>query len=219
MIKFPSSALFFVCSLALFNISQANDAAVPENVLNRLDSPLLQPKFKKLSYIYTPTIDNSKNTPVTVEFTSDGGLLKKNEIYSEDFHVERLTQADLIQLKAKVHNMGNEYLFITKELEVNAPESWSPGQILSIRLVMEKLPAGSTDKPMKNSNTCTVGQRFPAREIFASLTGDAIALECEQDNIKTSNAFVEDLGVALTLKKTLGKRESVHTYTAIDVVR
>ncbi len=176
-------------------------------------------KIQKIKLHLHPTIDNAKNTPVTVEFTSDGGLLKKNEIYSEDFHVERLTQADLIQLKAKVHNMGNEYLFITKELEVNAPESWSPGQILSIRLVMEKLPAGSTDKPMKNSNTCTVGQRFPAREIFASLTGDAIALECEQDNIKTSNAFVEDLGVALTLKKTLGKRESVHTYTAIDVVR
>lgn len=194
--------------------------AVPEDVLKRLDSPLLKPKFKTLSYTYATRTGNAiKDRPVTVKYTADGGLLKKNEIYSEAFHVERLTQAGLIQLKSKMNGVGDGRVLLTRELEVKAPTSWSPGQTLSARLVMEEVPARPTDKPMKLSTTCTVGQRFPARQVFASLTGDAIALECEQGTSKTSNAFIEDLGVSLTLESTSDKSNSVYTFTAVDVVR
>ncbi|MEB0044628.1 MULTISPECIES: hypothetical protein [unclassified Pseudomonas] len=194
--------------------------AVPEEVLKRLDSPLLIPKFKTLSYTYaTKTGDKVNDRPVTIEYTADGGLLKKNEIYSEAFHVERLTQAGLIQLKSKMNGIGDGRVLLTRELEVKTPTSWSPGQTLSARLVMEEVPARPTDKPIKLSTTCTVGQRFPARQVFASLTGDAIALECEHDNSKTSNAFIEDLGVSLILESTSNKTSSVYTLTALDVVR
>ncbi len=194
--------------------------AVPENVLKRLDSPLLKPKFKTLSYTYATRTGNAiKELPVTVEYTADGGLLKKNEIYSETFHVERLTQADLIQLKSKLYGIGDGRVLLTRELEVKAPTSWTPGQTLSARAVMEEVPARPTDKPIKLSTTCTVGKRFPARQIFASLTGDAIALECELGASKTSNAFIEDLGVSLKLESTSDKSNSVYTFTAVDVVR
>ncbi|MCU1758491.1 hypothetical protein NTD84_01985 [Pseudomonas sp. 14P_8.1_Bac3] len=194
--------------------------AVPDDVLKRLDSPLLTPKFKTLTYTYATRTGNAiKDRPVTVEYTADGGLLKKNEIYSEAFHVERLTQAGLIQLKSKMNGVGDGRVLLTRELEVKAPTSWSPGQTLSARLVMEEVPARPTDKPMKLSTTCTVGQRFPARQIFASLTGDAIALECDQGTSKNSSAFIEDLGVALTLESTSEKSKSVYTFTAVNVVR
>lgn len=194
--------------------------AVPEGVLKRLDSPLLKPKFKTLSYTYaTRTGDAIKDRPVTVEYTADGALLKKNEIYNEAFHVERLTQAGLIQLKSKMNGIGDGRVLLTRELEVKAPTSWSPGETLSTRLVMEEVPARPTDKPMKQSTTCTVGQRFPARQVFTSLTGDAIALECDQGTSKTSAAFIEDLGVSLTLESTSKNTKSVYTFTAVNVVR
>jgi hypothetical protein len=193
---------------------------VPEDVLKRLDSPLLQPKFKTLSYTYVTRSGNAiKGRPVTVEYTADGVLLKTNEIYSDAFHVERLTQAGLIQLKSKLNGVGDGRVFLTRELEVKAPTSWDSGQTLNTRLIVKQVPARPTDKPTTLSMICTVGQRFPARQVFASLTGDAIALECEQGTSKTTNAFIEDLGVSLMLESTLDKSNSVYTFTAVDVVR
>lgn len=193
---------------------------VPQEVLKHLDSPLLQPKFKTLKVTFaTRTGDPIKDRPVTVEYTADGNLLKKNEIYSDTFHVERLTQAGWIQLKSKMNGIGDGRVLLTRELEVNLPTSWTPGQTLSTRSVMENVPAKPTDKPMKLSSSCTVGKRFPARQVFASLSGDAIALDCDQTTSKNASAFIEDLGVVLTLESTSDKSKSVYTYTALDVVR
>lgn len=36
---------------------------------------------------------------------------------------------------------------------------------------------------------------------------------------KTSNAFIEDLGVSLMLELTSDKPNSAYTFTAVDVVR
>ncbi|MNI88995.1 hypothetical protein D3C73_1463440 [compost metagenome] len=55
--------------------------------------------------------------------------------------------------------------------------------------------------------------------MFASLSGDAIALDCDQTTSHNANAFIEDLGVVLTLESTSDKSKSVYTYTAVDVVR
>ena len=62
-----------------------------------------------------------------------------------------------------------------------------------------------------------VGQRFPARQVFASLTGEAIKLECDQGDYKTTRAFIEDLGLAMTLESTSDKIHYVYEYTALDV--
>jgi hypothetical protein len=197
-----------------------NDVAVPASVLQRLDSALLQPKFKTLSYTYlSKKSDGSPDTPVSVTFAAAGGLLNKNEIYSDTFHVERLVQADLIQLKSKMNGVGDGQVLLTREAELSIPSSWTPGQTLSAHLHMANVPGKPTDTPLETSVSCKVGQRFPARQVFASLTGDAIKLECVQDDYKTSRAFIEDLGIALTLETTSSKMHSTYQYTAFEVVR
>ena len=163
-----------------------NDVDVPASVLQRLDSPLLQPKFKRLSY---------------------------------SFNVDRLVLTDLIQLKSKMNGVGDGRVLQTLAVELKVPSSWAPGQTLRADMQMLNVPAKPTDTPTDTSLICKVGERFPARQVFASLTGDAIKLECDQGDYKTSRAFIEDLGVALTLESTSSQFHYVNQYTALDVVR
>ncbi|NVZ23691.1 hypothetical protein [Pseudomonas costantinii] len=196
------------------------DVEVPASVLQHMNSPLLQPKFKTLNYTYlSKKGDGSKDLPTSVSFTADGGLLKKNEVYGNTFNVDRLMQADLIQLKSKMNGVGDGRVLQTREAELKVPTSWAPGQTLSAHLRMVNVPGKPTDKPIETSLTCTVGERIPARQVFASLTGDAIKLACDQGDYKTSRVFIEDLGVALTLESTSSQTHYVNEYTAFDVVR
>lgn len=196
------------------------DVEVPAGVLQRLDSPLLQPKFKTLSYTYLAKKgDGSKDVPTSVTFKAEGGLLVKNEAYGNAFNVDRLTQADLVQLKSKMNGVGDGRVLQTREAELKVPTRWAPGQTLSVRLHMLNVPAKPTDTPIDTNLTCTVGERIPARQVFASLTGDAIKLACDQGDYKTARVFIEDLGVALTLESTSSQTHYVNQYTAMDVVR
>jgi len=204
-------------TLAETNIS---DVDVPANVLQRLDSPLLQPKFKTLSYTYlSKKGDGSKDLPTSVTFKAEGGLLVKNEVYGNTFNVDRLTQADLIQLKSKMNGVGDGRVLQTRDAQLSVPTRWAPGQTLSAQLRMVNVPGKPTDKPIETSLTCKVGERIPARQVFAALTGDAIKLACDQGDYKTSRVFIEDLGVALTLESTSSQTHYVNEYTALDVVR
>ncbi|WP_448650405.1 hypothetical protein ACSHWC_20865 [Pseudomonas fluorescens] len=193
---------------------------VPANVRQRLDSPLLQPKFKTFNYSYlSKKGDGSKDLLTSVTFKAEGGLLVKNEAYGNTFNVDRLTQADLIQLKSKMNGVGDGRVLQTRDVELNLPTRWAPGQTLSTRLQMVNVPARPTDKPYETTLTCKVGERIPARQVFASLTGDAIKLACDQGDYKTSRVFIEDLGVALTLESTSSETHYVNEITAVDVVR
>lgn len=204
-------------TLAETNIS---DVDVPANVLQRLDSPLLQPKFKTLSYTYlSKKGDGSKDLPTSVTFKAEGGLLVKNEVYGNTFNVDRLTQADLIQLKSKMNGVGDGRVLQTRDAQLSVPTRWAPGQTLSAQLRMVNVPGKPTDKPIETSLTCKIGERIPARQVFAALTGDAIKLACDQGDYKTSRVFIEDLGVALTLESTSSQTHYVNEYTALDVVR
>lgn len=204
-------------TLAETNIS---DVDVPANVLQRLDSPLLQPKFKTLSYTYlSKKGDGSKDLPTSVTFKAEGGLLVKNEVYGNTFNVDRLTQADLIQLNSKMNGVGDGRVLQTRDAQLSVPTRWAPGQTLSAQLRMVNVPGKPTDKPIETSLTCKVGERIPARQVFAALTGDAIKLACDQGDYKTSRVFIEDLGVALTLESTSSQTHYVNEYTALDVVR
>ena len=204
-------------TVAEINIS---DVEVPATVLQRLDSPLLQPKFKTLSYTYlSKKGDGSKDLPTTVTFKAEGGLLVKNEVYGRTFNVDRLTQADLIQLKSKMNGVGDGRVLQTRDAQVSVPASWTPGQTLTAQLHMVNVPGKPTDKPIDTSMTCKVGERIPARQVFATLTGDAIKLACDQGDYKTSRVFIEDLGVALTLESTSSQTHYVNEYTALDVMR
>lgn len=196
------------------------DVAVSEGLQKKLDLPLLQPKFKSLSYTYVSKKDSvNKASPVTVVLKAEGGLLRKTEIYSETFQVERLTKADLIQMKSKMNGIGDGRVLQTSELELKAPQSWISGQTLSTRQIMKNIPAKPNDEPTETQMACQVGQRIPARQVFAPLSGDAIKLECDQGSYRTSRAFIEDLGIALTLESTSGSALNTYEITALEVVR
>jgi len=195
------------------------DVPVPPNVLQGLDAPLLQPKFKTLSYSYLSKNAAGKDAPITIRFKAEGGLLVKNEAYGGAFNVDRLMLADLIQLKSKMNGVGEGQVLQTREAEVKLPTSWAPGQTLSAHLKMANVPVKPTDKPVETTLTCKVGERFPARKVFASLTGDAIRLTCEQDGYSSNRAFIEDLGVALTLESTSSQTHYVNEIQTLDVVR
>jgi hypothetical protein len=118
-----------------------------------------------------------------------------------------------------MNGIGDGQVLQTRDIELNVPTGWTPGQTLSARLRMANVPGKPTDTPVETAMTCKIGQRFPAKQVFAALTGDAIKLECEQGDYKTSRAFIEDLGVALTLGTTSSKLNSVYEYTALEVTR
>lgn len=195
------------------------DVPVPPNVLQGLDAPLLQPRFKTLSYTYLSKNGAGKDAPITIRFKAENGLLVKNEAYGTAFNVDRLMLADLIQLKSKMNGVGEGQVLQTREAEVRLPTNWAPGQTLSAHLKMANVPVKPTDKPTETTLTCKVGERFPARQVFASLTGDAIRLACEQDGYTSSRAFIEDLGVALTLESTSSQTHYVNEIQTLDVVR
>ena len=195
------------------------DVPVPPNVLKGLHAPLLQPRFKTLSYTYLSKNGAGKDAPITIRFKAEDGLLVKNEAYGTAFNVDRLMLADLIQLKSKMNGVGEGQVLQTREAEVRLPTSWAPGQTLSAHLKMANVPVKPTDKPTETTLTCKVGERFPARQVFASLTGDAIRLTCEQDGYSSNRAFIEDLGVALTLESTSSQTHYVNEIQTLDVVR
>ncbi|MNI22835.1 hypothetical protein D3C73_763990 [compost metagenome] len=196
------------------------DVSLKEGLLKNLDSALLQPKFKSLHYTFTSKKGRGGDPKsVSVELTSEGGLLKKTETYSEVFQVERLTKADLIQLKSKISGVGDGRVVTTRELEINAPKSWIAGKTLSARIVATKFPVQPDDEPLQMPISCKIGQRIPAFQVFASLSGDAINLECDQGNIKSSLAFIEDLGVAIPLDATFGSDHYTYAITNFEFVR
>ncbi|MFP3693709.1 hypothetical protein, partial [Burkholderia sp. SIMBA_048] len=79
--------------------------------------------------------------------------------------------ADLIQLKSKMNGVGAGQVLQTRDADLKVPTHWTPGQTLSAHLQMAYVPTKPTDLPTETTLTCTVGERFPARQVFASLTG------------------------------------------------
>ncbi|WP_027910167.1 hypothetical protein [Pseudomonas sp. URMO17WK12:I4] len=201
-------------------VEDISDIAVPDKVLKSLELPLLQPKFKSLKYTFaTSKNGKSDNSPVSIVIRSEGTLSRKTEIYSESFQVERLTKADLIQLKSKLIGIGDGRVRVTREIELEAPTSWKKGDTLRVRSRAEYTQSKAGDKPMEHQMDCTVGQRFPASQVYASLEGDAIELKCEFEDYRTVEAFIEDLGTSIQLQSTSSNGKYVYEITALEVDR
>ncbi|GLU40073.1 hypothetical protein [Pseudomonas sp. NBRC 100443] len=197
-----------------------DDVAVPEALRKGIDTPLLQPKFKSLRYIYvTQKANGKRETPVSVEMRAQDGLLRKTEIYSENFYVDRLTQADMIQLKSKLNGIGDGRVLVTQSLESSIPPGWILGRTLKAKQLMDYVPAKSGDQQAESELTCKIGQRFPAKQVFPSLTGDAIHLDCKQGSYSSSRAFVEELGIAFVLDSTSKSGKETNEVTVLEVVR
>lgn len=70
-----------------------------------------------------------------------------------------------------------------------------PGQTLRARVQMAYVPARPSDKPTETT------------------------LTCDQGDYKSTRAFIEDLGVALTLESRSSQTHYVNEFTALDMVR
>ena len=80
-------------------------------------------------------------------------------------------------------------------------------------------PERSTSKPLATTLSCVIGERFPARDVSASLSGDAIRLECKVDGDRSVRAFIEDLGIAISLESHGKYGSSVYDIIDFQVVR
>lgn len=201
-------------------MTYTDDFTLADKVQEQLHSPLLRPRFKTLSYEYLTEQHNAvRGDPVSVTLTEKDGVLHKREIYNHHLHVERLTLADLVQLSSQATGAPDGRALLNRTLELKIPDSWRPGETLSVRQISAKVPANPGDKPFELSLTCQVGQRFPARDVFATLPGDAVMLTCQQDRIQTTYAFIEDLGVAMMREAIWPSVHYTYPITALTFTR
>ncbi|WP_349655689.1 hypothetical protein [Xanthomonas sp. 10-10] len=196
------------------------DVPLPVGVRDGLDEPLLTPRFTKLSYSYVSTKDGKPDTlpPTNVEMAVEDGLLNVTETYSPSFHVQRQTKAGLFQLKSLMSGSDGRVL-LTQSFDLDIPKTWEPGATISAKAVMTQVPERRGDEPSNVTVSCRIGERSPASRVFASLQGDAVALNCSDKNSRSIRAFIEDLGIVLNLESSLGNSQYKSTISEFNVVR
>jgi hypothetical protein len=179
-----------------------------------LKSEILKPKFKTAALKYKVSrkeADSGKKDFFLIETyqVTQNGLIKKREIYSATFFVDRLLLWNLVQLKSK---MSSSEVYLTREINVKTPESLSPGQTLETEVV-------SGDEFSKHilKNVCTFGDKYKASEINKLLTGFAHKVNCTNPIDETSEeyAFVDEMGL-LIHRSGIDKNKSESVYELVD---
>lgn len=200
--------------------ARIEDVPLPAGVRDGLDVPLLAPRFTSLSYSYVSTRDGKPDSlpPTVVEMTVADGLVNRTEIYSPRFRVQRQMKAALFQLKSLMSG-GDGRVLLTQSFKLDLPKAWEPGATISAKAVMTHVPARRGDEPSEVTVSCRIGERYPASRVFASLQGDAIALDCSDEKSRSIRAFLEDLGIAVTLEGSSGKSQYANTISDFNVVR
>ena len=186
---------------------------VQQEVDKLLKIDRLKPKFKTVSLKYKVSrkgSHDSKDDYFVIETyqAMPNGLLKKREIYSSTFFVDRLLLWNLIQLKSK---MSTSELYLTREINVKPPESLSPGATLETEVV-----SGDEFKPSILKKMCTFGDEYPANEINGLLTGTARKINCINpiDGTNDEFSFLDDLGLAIR-RSYIDKKKSESVYELI----
>lgn len=126
------------------------DVTVPAAVVEAVSSPLLAPKFSRLTYTYT-SINDQKPSSITVELVAQGDLIHRTEIYSRNFSVQRLMKANLIQLKSKMEDSLGGRVLLTDTISANFPANWNEGQVLRFNSSGRYAPIKARDKAMDTS--------------------------------------------------------------------
>ncbi|MBT0570963.1 hypothetical protein KIK84_11530 [Curvibacter sp. CHRR-16] len=174
----------------LLQKTAANEAVLAQFKEAQEKNPLLVPKFKRVSY--TTAEGGDKNTvQVTVQTTGDG-LLEVTEDYGV-FKMQRQMLAGWIQAKGRMGKVGS--VFRVESLELDLPDSWRKGDKLRYSTVLRDVPPEADSKEKAYSETCVVGDTFEASKIFATLSGNAIALTCSTSGRENKQAFIESLGL------------------------
>jgi hypothetical protein len=174
----------------------------------------LKPKFKSASLKYRISrkgTDAGKSDYFLLETyqVTQNGLIKKREIYSPTFFVDRLLLWNLVQLKSK---MSSSEVYLTREINVKTPESLSPGQALETEVV-----SGDESSKRIFKNVCTFGDKFQANEINKLLTGFARKVSCINliEGTSEEYAFLDEMGL-LIHRSGVGKNKSESVYELID---
>ncbi|MGO4265648.1 hypothetical protein [Stenotrophomonas sp. 2YAF26] len=191
------------------------DVPVSKAVVDGVDNPLLAPRFTSLTYRYRIKGKPASTTPTTITMVADNGLLKITEDYTS-FTMQRLSKANLFQL-ASMRDAG--MTLQTRSLKQDLPATWTPGNRFRAETTMVFYPERGTSKPLRTELSCVIGERFPAREVSASLSGDAIRLECKVDGDRSVRAFIEDLGIAVALESHGKYGSSLYDIIDFEVVR
>lgn len=188
-----------------------------QKVVNTLlKNESLRPKFKTaaLRYrIFHKDAESDKDDFFIVETfeATQTGLIKKREIHSARFFVDRLMLWNLIQLKSK---LSDSDVYLAHELKVKAPAVLDAGGILDSEVV-----SGEEYDQHIRKETCTFGDEFPASEIHAKLFGTARKLICKRsiEDASDEYAFVKELGLFVhRAENRKDKPESVYKVIDID---
>jgi len=185
-----------------------------------LDVPLLAPKFVSLAYRYTTSTDGQPDSPLStqVKMTTEDGLINRTVIYSPALRIESQSKAGLFQLKSS-SNRGEGRVLLTRWFDLNIPNGWEPGSIISARANRDFFAPAPGKKPADFTLLCRVGKRYPASKIHGTLRGDAIPLQCSTDGPRGLKAFIEDLGIAVDLEGTSGDSVLVNKIQEVEIIR
>jgi len=174
----------------------------------------LKPKFKSALLKYKVSrkgTDAGKNDYFLLETyqVTQNGLIKKREIYSNTFFVDRLLLWNLVQLKSK---MPSSEVYLTREINVRMPESLNQGQTIETEVV-------SGDEYSKRilKNACTFGDKFKAGEINKLLTGFARKVNCTNpiDGTSDEYAFLDEMGL-LIRRSGIDENKSEMVFELVD---
>jgi hypothetical protein len=183
---------------------------------------LFRPKFRSASVKFMLVDNDNPKRPgkseivETFQVTNDG-MIRKREIYSPNFFVDRLMLWNFVQLKAK---MSTSEPYLTQEVKVTLPKTLEAGQILETETV-----AGPDYEQQINRSVCTVEGRIPANQVFRSLEGSAVRISCVDPVTTISResrelVFLEDLGIFLersSISKDYGRTS--HEFTEFTYTR
>ena len=204
------------------SIATFDEVIIPENVAKVVRSSTWLPKFRKLSYTYvSKKSDSSGADPVTVEMEAQNGLVRVKEIYSPSFNVQRLMLAGLVQLKSRINGIGENRVYLTTDLKMSLPAVLNKGAKLNTFEVMSAQPQKMGDKESQVSLLCDVDEEFSAEKIFPALTGRAYKLSCisGKTNSLSTRAFLEDLGIAVTLYSKSEFGEGTYQFKQFEIER
>jgi hypothetical protein len=203
----------------------AADSVLRPEVLKKIDAAapagsVWRPRFSKVRF--TEAHNGDKPFTLKREIEARDGLLYTREIYSPTFHVDRVSLADLVQIRAKMNGIGPGRFFMTTAIDIALPQALTPGATLAVDFQGQNMPAARTETPSTTKFTCTVTQSIAAKSIHASLTGTAVLLSCEYPDASDAReyALLEDLGLVVQTKsKSKQYGESEIHYSHFEVTK
>lgn len=181
-----------------------------ELLKNKLFTPKFQSASLRVKTIHkgNPSADDNWELVYTFQVTKEG-FIRRREIYSASFFIDRLMLGNLVQLKSK---LSDSDVHLTNEIKVSLPKAINFGQVLETEVV-----SGEEYEESIHRDVCTVGEKYPAKDIYKLLSGKAFNIVCTDavDGTGSTLAFVEELGMFI-LRSSTDKNHAESIYEVVD---